>query len=158
MAAVYYIMVLRESTKNRRVTLTTTLMQSFMSDEGTRTWLELLRIQWENFDDFVNKFDSTVNMDNFVKRTRFWNSCEVLGLQYKSKLIDFDTLYSICGTMVPQMWTKYKPIIEEYRKRGVYNRYSYANFEYLAEEMTRVMEKRDPNFDQSSSYLRAPTR
>jgi hypothetical protein len=157
-AAIYYVMNINEQNKNRRVTLTNTLMQYFISEEGAKLWLELMSMKWESFDDFLGKYDDSVNPDNFMKRTRFWDTCEVLGLQYKSHLIDYDTVFAVCNVRVPLLWTKFKPIIEEFRKRGVYPKHSMVNFEYLASEMSRLIEARDPSYDGSSTYLKSPTK
>jgi len=156
LGVIYYAINLRETTRNRRVTLTTNLMQSLVSLDGIRRYRELMAMQWSDFDDFLSKYDSQVNPENWNLRNLYWTTFEVLGLQYKSRLIDFDTLYATCNILAPTMWKKFKPIIYEYRKRGVYNELYLSNFEYLANEIVKIIEKRAPSFDPSSSYLRAP--
>ena len=156
MAALNYIWNIREQTRNRRVTLTNNLMQSFTSEEGLRRFEELWKMEWVDFDDFVKKYDSTVNTDNFVKRVSTWYTCEIIGRQYRSGLIDFESLFAVTSTTVPQLWTKFKPIIEEYRRRGVYSKIECQNFEYLANEIARIMEKRDPSYVNVSTSLRQP--
>ena len=157
-AAVYYMMNLRETTRNRRVTLTNTLMQTFTSEEGIKRYNELVSMEWTDFDDFVSKYDSTVNFDNWMKRTIVWNACEVIGYQYRTKMIDFNIVFTTCNTFVPILWTKFKPIIEEYVRRGVNPKLMYENFEYLADEINRVMKQREPTFDGAKNYLRVPTK
>ena len=157
-AALYYSVNLKETTRNRRITLTNNLMQNFTSEEGIKRYNELTSMTWTNFDDFIRQYDSTVNRDNWMKRTIYWNACEVLGLQYKSKLIDFETLFAVCNTLVPSIWVKFKPVIEEYRIRGVIPEHMYENFEFLADEINRIMGERNPLFNASSTYLRSPTK
>ena len=60
-AAVFYILNMRETTRNRRLTLTNNLMQNFTSEEGSRRWLELMTMEWKDFDDFRAKYDSSLN-------------------------------------------------------------------------------------------------
>ena len=158
LGVIYYAINLRETNRNRRVALTNTLMQTFTSEEGIKRYNELLSMEWVDFDDFVSKYDSTVNFDNWMKRTMVWNACEVLGHQYRTKMVDFDTVFTTCNTFVPILWTKFRPIIEEYVRRGVNPKLMYENFEYLADEINRVMRRREPSFDGSSTYLRAPTK
>jgi hypothetical protein len=153
-AAFYYAINIREQTRNRRVTLTNTLMQTFTSEEGIKRYNELLSMEWVDFDDFVSKYDNTVNFDNWMKRTMVWNACEVLGHQYRTKMVDFDTVFTTCNTFVPTLWTKFKPIIEEYVRRGVNPKLMYENFEFLADEINRVMKQREPSFDGARNYLR----
>ncbi len=82
-AAFYYALSLREANRNRRMTLTTSLMQNFISEEGQKRFIDLMNMQWTNFDDYYKKYDSTVNPENFAKRNCFFNTCEVLGYQYR---------------------------------------------------------------------------
>jgi hypothetical protein len=155
-AAIYYILNLREQTLNRRVTLTNSLLQSYSSREGFRLQEELYDMKWSDFDDFLRKYDSSVNPDNLALRTSVFTVCELLGRQYKSGLIDIDTLFSVCNTSITQLWVKFKPIIEEYRRRGVYSKIEFENFEYLAVELRKLLEKRDPDYVNALPYLREP--
>ncbi|MCX6653604.1 MAG: hypothetical protein NTY03_00630 [Candidatus Bathyarchaeota archaeon] len=157
-AAFYYAINIREQTRNRRVTLTTSLLQSFMSREGIRLIVDLMRMEWSDFDDFLRKYDSTVNPDNIIMRSAVFMHCEVLGREYRSGVIDLDTLFSVCSDNIPQLWVKFKPIIEEYRKRKVYSKIEFENFEYLAGELTKLMERRDPDFVNAQPYLRGPVK
>jgi hypothetical protein len=102
-AAFYYALNIREQTRNRRVTLTNSLLQSFVSRESLRLLEDLWQMEWSNFDDFVMKYDSTVNPDNFAMRSSVFLRCEVLGRQYRSGVIDLDTLFSVCSTNIPQL-------------------------------------------------------
>ena len=155
-AAFYYALNIREQTRNRRITLTTSLLQSFVSRDGLRLLEYIWQMEWKDFDDFVMKYDSTVNPDNAAMRFSVFNVCEVLGRQYKSGVIDLDTLFSVCSTNITQLWVKFKPIMDEYRRRGTYSIIEFENFEYLAIELRKLLEKRDPQYVKSPSYLRAP--
>ena len=152
LAAIYYIINLRETAKNRRVALTTSLMQSFISEEGSKRWMELLSMTWKDYDDFERKYDSSVNLDNFAKRNTVWRTCEILGYQYKQGLIDFGTLYAICNNAVPITWVKFKPVLDEQIKRGMSPKNTYENFEYLAFEISKKMEKMDPSYKASGAF------
>jgi hypothetical protein len=158
LGVVYYMLNIREQTLNRRVTLTNSLIQSFASREGYRLMEDLYNMKWSDFDDFLRKYDSLVNPDNLAMRASVFTICEILGRQYRSGLIDIDTLFSVCNTNITQLWVKFKPIIEEYRRRGVYSKIEYENFEYLAVELRKLMAKRDPDFVNAPSYLREPVK
>jgi hypothetical protein len=41
-AAVFYILNMMETTRNRRMALTNNLMQNFTSEEGSKRWAELM--------------------------------------------------------------------------------------------------------------------
>ena len=49
-----------------------------------------------------------------------------------------------------------RAIIEEYRKRDVYSKIEFENFEYLAVELAKLLEKRDPHYANAPPYLRLP--
>ena len=78
-AVVFYILNMRETTRNRRMALTNSLMQNFTSEEGSRRWMELMLMEWKDFDDFRERYDSSVNPDNFAKRNYIYNTCDMLG-------------------------------------------------------------------------------
>ena len=50
LAAFYYALNLREANRNRRMALTTSLMQSFISEEGVKRFIDLANMQWTDFD------------------------------------------------------------------------------------------------------------
>jgi hypothetical protein len=152
LGVIYYMINLRETTRNRRVTLTNTLMQILLSEEGARRWEELMQAKWENFDDFYKKYDSTVNLDHYAKRDSFCRTFDIFGYQYMSGYLDIGTLWTICNEAVPFTWVKYGPIIEEYKKRGLYTKHVYEHFEYLAYEMSKMMAKEDPTFKMPSIF------
>jgi hypothetical protein len=87
-----------------------------------------------------------VNLDNWAKRNYIWNTCDMLGYQYKSGQLDLGTLWWICNDAVPLAWHKFGPIIQEYKKRGEIYKYVWENFEYLAYVMSKAMAKADPEY------------
>ena len=100
LAAFYYALNLREANRNRRMALTTSLMQSFISEEGVKRFMDLANMQWTDFDDYYRKYDSTVNPENAAKRVAYWNACEVLGYQYREGIIDIGTLNAACTQLI----------------------------------------------------------
>lgn len=130
-AAAYYVINLRETTKNRRITLTTTMMQPFMTEEGVKHFIDLLNMDWTDLEDFSKRYDSRVNPENFAKRQSMWNLCENLGSLYRDGLIDIKTLYDSSRGVIPYMWIKFKPVIEMFRRTD-YGPRSYENFEYIS--------------------------
>jgi hypothetical protein len=151
-AAVFYILNMRETTRNRRMALTNTLLQNFTSEEGSRRWVELMQMEWKDFDDYLRKYDSSVNPDNYAKRNMTWNTCDIIGYQYLSGQLDLGTLWSICNNAVPMAWEKFGPIIKEFKRRGVSNSLMWSNFEYLAYEMSKARAERDPGYGMPDIY------
>ena len=66
-ATVFYVLNLRETTKNRKITLTTTMMQPFNTEEGVKRFTDLLFMEWKDWDDYHKKYDVRFNPDNYAK-------------------------------------------------------------------------------------------
>ena len=141
-AAIYYIQNMKETAKNRRAALTNNILQTFLSEEGMSRFLDLLAMQWSDYDDYMRKYDSRVNPRSFALRVSFWNTCDLLGYQYREGMLDLKSIYNVGGTFIENAWVKFGPIIEEYRKRD-YSTDMYENFEYLAGVLTKMKESKD---------------
>jgi hypothetical protein len=144
-AAFYYVVNLRETTKNRKIAFTTNFMQNFYSKENSRRFIDLLGMRWNNIDEYMSKYDSRVNPENFADRWSFLGMLDVLGYQYKTGLVDIDTIYDLNWSPVLQLWIKFRPIINEYKKSD-YGVDTYANFELLARKLWELKGERDPRW------------
>jgi hypothetical protein len=135
----------RREEKNKKITLTNTLLQNFLSEKGSQTWAELMNIKWSSFDDFIKRYDSSVNPEHFGKRWSTFSNFDVLGHMLRNGLVDEDTVYKGGGYLAIQMWARYKPLVEEYRKIA-YGKTHFSDFEYLANEMWRRSMRVDPGY------------
>jgi hypothetical protein len=145
-AAIYYILNLGEVILNRRISFTTNFILPISSNEGMMHYISLTEMRWTDMDDYMKKYDSSVNPDNFVARNTYWTTCEVLGFQYKRGLIDLETVYEMCGEYIIDVWLKFKPIIEEYKRLGQYGKDTFHNFEYLAIQLAKIKQRKDPTY------------
>ena len=150
-AAVYYIMMLRMNQRNGRITLTNSIMQSLTSEEAIGTWLELMHMEWSDYDDFERKYGSDFNPKLAAKRLSFWATCDSLGHLLRTKVVDVETLYYSGVSYTWWPWLKFAPIMEEHRRRYV-GPSAYRNWEYLAHEMERVSKRLNPAFTVPSSF------
>ncbi len=141
-AAFYYALNLRETTRNRRAGLTQSMLQIFSSYEGFKRILQLYDMKWESFDDFMKKYDSTVNPDNAAIRHEIWDACDVLGHMWREGIIDKNMIYNRARAHISMLWIKFKPIIEEYR-RSELPIDIWSNWEYLAKELDMITLKND---------------
>ena len=143
LGVIYYVNNLRETNNTRRITTTTTLVQSLLTLESLNIEGELYQMTWKDFEDFKRKYDSSVNVDNFSKRMKLWGMYEVIGTLYKSGLLNMQSLFCVTSISIVNIWVKFKPIIEEYRKSD-YGKEGYRNWEYVAHEVAKHIEKNDP--------------
>ncbi len=143
LAAFYYVLNLRETNKNRRITFTNSMMQQLFSEEGVYRENECYSMQWSDFEDFKRKYDSQVNPESYSKRMSLWLQYDSIGYLYRSGLIDLETVANVGSGLLVWDWLKFKPIIEQYRKTELGPR-AFGNFEYLAEAVLRRMEGFEP--------------
>jgi len=134
LAAIYYAMNINEAKRNRRITLTTTVLQPFMTEEGQTKIRELIAMEWSSLDDFYSKYDHRINPENAAKRLALWNRCETIGILYRDGLLDLKILYGGSRGQISMIWFKFKPVIEMYRETE-YDARAYEDFEYLAERL-----------------------
>ena len=140
-AAIYYAMNISEVKRNRRITLTNTVLDPFMTEEGYSKLLDLMAMEWSSLDDFNSKYDHRVNRENAAKRISMWNRFETIGMLYREGLVDLKTLYGGTGGVLTVLWFKFKPVIEMYRGTDFDER-AYENFEYLAERLLEYTKAR----------------
>jgi len=152
LAAVYYAMVLREQRRNMRLTLETrriglidSIITRTINEEGMRSYFELLRYEWKDYEDFERKYGSENDVDAAAKRFAMWHEYNSVGMMLHKGMVEIEDLYDMGMQGVVFLWEKYRPIIEENRRR--YNgKYYLRDLEYFAGEMLRVMKERDPSY------------
>ena len=136
----YYVLTVRNAQRSQRmaeesreveiVTRTATL-------EDNRIWIELLNMEWTDYDDFERKYGSDDNPDNWAKRVTVWMTYERYGYLVKNGLIDKETFFEL-NTSVYLVWEKFKDVIYEIRRR--YSQpFGYQYFEYLGEECVKYL-------------------
>ncbi len=131
----YYVLTVRNANTARKIQLLNS--SSFRNSiEVAHISLELLDMQWEDFDDFLQKYDSTVNQDNYSKRAFMFGSLRRMGLLLHEKILDIDTTFKMVdgGYAIIQMWNKFEPIFT--KQRELYeDPLRYQWFEYLVDEL-----------------------
>ena len=95
-------------------------------------------MQWDGVEDFYEKYDSSVNVENFTKRFRAWFFLDGVGLLLKKRLIDKDMVYYLMGGYLGNwLWEKFGDVIKY--QRDVNNIPELCVwFEYLANELTKM--------------------
>jgi hypothetical protein len=133
----YHIMTLNNTKQNRRITLTTTLMQPFMRSEGSSDMMDLLFMDWSDLEDYKSKYDSRVNPENFRKRVAVWKHFNTIGLLYRKGFLDLETIEASSMTIIENLWRKFKPVMEMYRQSDLHET-AYEHWEYLAEKISEL--------------------
>ncbi|MCX6655282.1 MAG: hypothetical protein NTY03_09200 [Candidatus Bathyarchaeota archaeon] len=145
-AAAYYVLNMRATLETRRLGLMDSIATRVASRDGFRDYFELLRYEWKDYEDFERKYGSENNVDGAGKRYAAWNSFNSIGALLRKGILDAKELHTTgVGGAAPFLWGKYKPVIEEVRKRYMGDGFM-RDFEYLSGEMVRVTKQKDPSF------------
>jgi hypothetical protein len=139
----YYVITVRSAQKNQRIVEETRQIQLITqlgesnSEEAAKRFIELLEMEWNDYDDFEKKYGSDFNRDNYAKRQALWYTYDTIGLLLKKGLIDRNLIFGDMGFHEPLvLWHKFGGVIKEIRRR--YNQpYVFINLEYFAEECNK---------------------
>ena len=138
----YYITIMRNQSKAREAQFLLQLNNVFQDKEAIKDWLNVLQMQFTDYDDFLEKFDSEVNMENYLQRSRIYRMLNTFGHILKKGLVDPETVFDgISGDFIEDMWRKHSVIILEIRKRRNVPHYL-EGFEYLAKAMKKIQDQR----------------
>ena len=133
----YYILVVRSNNKARQIQIISQI-SDFTSEEWQKKGIQLLELEWSDYDDFERKYGSDVNPDNFGMRYEAWTRFNQLGFMLHNKTLDIESLRSIFGGAAGPLWQwhKFESIILEQRRR--YNLPElFMWWEYLANEVRK---------------------
>jgi hypothetical protein len=151
-AAIFYVLNLRISQRNMKQTLETRKLQfvtsitnQLLSEEGEKKYSEVLNMEWKDYDDFERKYGSDYNLDMYAKRMSIWDTYNTLGMLVREKLIEPEVIYSLDGVTACFMWSKFKDVIAENRKRYG-GEDALSDFELLSNEVLRIKLSRDPSY------------
>ena len=160
LGVVYFILNMRASQRNmkqtletRKLSFVTSITNQLLSESGQRTYGELMNMDWSSYDDFEKKYGSDYNLDNYAKRMSIWNIYNTLGMLVREKLIEPELLYSIHNVSVCLMWSLFKDVIAENRRRYG-GRDNFSDFEFLNNEILKIKLSRDPSFKLPEKIIR----
>jgi hypothetical protein len=148
---VYYITIMRNTQRTRELTLkaqeqtlesrqTQIFMQIYQqlnSEETYKSFMELVNLDLKDNDEYLQKYDSSVNPAHYAKRAYIWYSYNTIGELLRMGIIEPDLIDRLLlGAMVIMMWEKWEHIIRETRVRENIPDI-WEGFEYLYDEMKK---------------------
>ena len=69
---IYYMSTLRNAQLTRKTQAARLLSERTQISEFAENIFDLWEMEWEDFDDYLRKYDSTVNRDNYLKRAQIF--------------------------------------------------------------------------------------
>jgi len=139
---VYYITIMRNQQKTQEQQLETRKTQIFMqiyqqlnSEESYKTQMELLYLEVKDNEEYLQKYDSSVNPAHYAKRAYTWYTYNSIGELLRMGIIDLDLLIRLqLDPQVILMWEKWEGIIRATRVRENIPDL-WKGFEYLYDEL-----------------------
>jgi hypothetical protein len=141
-AAIYYVLNLRRVERQRQTQLLLQMAVLQSSAEKYSAFSELFQYQWEDYEDFNQKYSSNVDVDLAARRTSIFSLFNVFGLMLREKVIDRKLLFDYGASGFIGLWRKFKPIIEVSRETSPARRYLYTGFEHLHDELVKEAKER----------------
>ena len=123
------------------------------SEEGMKRYYELMSYERTDYADYNRKYGSENNLEATAKRTAQWNSYNRFGMMLRRGFVNVGELYDMGNPGIVYFWAKYKPIVEESRKRFTGKDYC-RDMEFLAGEMLKYMQLKDPSFLVPETFLK----
>jgi hypothetical protein len=159
-AIIYYITIMRSSQKTQQLQLETRKAQLYMqlfmritSEEVMKKSIDLLKLEYDNVDEFMEKYISGPDSSMHAKLfSMFWH-IDGLGYMMSQKFIDPEMVYNFGGGFAQVWhWKKWEPVIMRMRKlRGEPEFMRW--FEYTAKEMMKI--RQEKGLTQTPSHLSA---
>jgi hypothetical protein len=88
------------------------IYQQLNSEESYKTFMELLYLEVKDYDEFLQKYDSSVNPVHYAKRAHLWYSYNTIGELLRMGIIELDLLIRLqLDSQVIIMWEKWEDII-----------------------------------------------
>ncbi|MHA2393469.1 MAG: DUF4760 domain-containing protein [Promethearchaeota archaeon] len=140
-ALVYYAMNLRQQNKQRETQWIWQLLSRKTSHEVMSGFLNQLSAKWEDYDEYLAKYDSSVDPEFAAIRQSSWYFFDILGIMVKQKKIDLEMIYPFYNMHILLLWFKYETVIKVLRE-GIMDRDYMEGLEFLVEEMIRMRKER----------------
>jgi len=137
-AIIYYTLTLRNANRTQRTQLFMHLFEQLNTEESMISIAELINQEIGDYDDFILKYDSSVNPEHYAKRFNIWQKYHQIGELLRMGIIDPELVHRLqMAPVVIAMWEKWGDIIREVRERENAPEIV-EGFEYLYYELKRL--------------------
>lgn len=137
---IFAILQLRDLVKTRHTDLVIRLYSTFGSREFQEAWVETLRMEFKDYNDYLKKYGPTSGKPIYTSVNMVAAFFEGMGILLRRKLIDISLVDDLQSSDIILTWHKMKPIVEGWRKH--FNRPQISEwFEYLYNEMRKREEQ-----------------
>ena len=133
---VYYILDMRNQTKQRQMDMVMRLYSTFISKELSESLLVIMGLEYRTYDEFIEKYGMPgPEKPVWIAYMMVINFFNEVGMLLHRKFIDIESVDELFSFRVALFWEKLKPLIEDMRKqlKGQVGDW----FEYVYNEMKK---------------------
>ncbi len=141
---VYYANTLQNANKTRQTQVLQRSLEHLSNRDTNLDWWTVFELEWKDYDDLRAKYGPSSDMETWAMINTVWNEMNGIGYLVKRGVIDIESVYDFGGGRPSYMYRKYKPVFDEMRKRGNWNRFE--AWDYLYGEMRRLSDERGDTF------------
>jgi len=136
----FAVLQLRDFVKTRQTDLVMRLYSAYGSREFQEAWVETLRLDFEDYKDFLRKYGATSEKPAYASVNMVAAFFEGIGILLHRNLVNISLVDDLFSSDVVLTWHKMKPLVEGWRKQ--FNRPQISEwFEYLHNEMMKREQK-----------------
>ena len=129
--------------KSRQASLLMQMWNRTQSKEFNKDLYTFYAMEWEDFDDFIEKYGQDNNPEAWNAFGSIVNFCEGLGVMVKNDLIDPALVDDMESNLIVTSWEKFSPIITEFKKRNNFPTFC-EQFEYLYHQIAPIYYRQHP--------------
>jgi hypothetical protein len=116
-AAIVGLRQLSNLVANRQAQLFMQLYDRFSREEFLNEFIEVMALQWVDFEDYWQKYGLDNNRDATLKIHSVGNFFEGIGVLVKRRLIKIELVDDLMSGSIIRYWEKMMPVIIEQRKK-----------------------------------------
>jgi len=138
-AAIYYIMILRNTIRTRHAQLLMQIYRDWRSTDQLRLYAKSIQMEWDDYDDFQSKY----GIGNFEERLPFTAMSyffEMVGVLVEEGLVDIKLVAKLISGDLKVHWERFEPMIREHRERRSFPEY-FNKIEFLFNQMVKLRGK-----------------
>ena len=139
-AVVYYVFISTNTIKTRKAQLFMQIYNSFQRQEFLKQFIEIMNLQWADFEDYWQKYGMINNPEQASKIHSVGTYLEGIGVLVNRRLIDLELVDELMTGIIERYWEKMEPAIIAQRKLFDWPE-AYEWTEYLYKEIKRKKSK-----------------
>jgi hypothetical protein len=106
-----------QALETRQTQIFMQIYEQLNSKETHKSFMELMNQEIGDYNEYLKKYDSSVNPAHYATRAQIWYSYNQIGELLRRGIIEPELVHPAVGTMVVLMWEKWVDIIKEVRVR-----------------------------------------